>query len=378
MSPRSRSCAPRLAPCEQQPPGPDHQRLLQMVEVLYAAVADDRPWSDPLAQIVLLLEAQAAAVWRLAAGGKPEPLGCAGIPRCVSSDRQPCQVRAPGRRPCVAAAVEAPSEGAQIAFGVCRPSSPLSAAERACVEHLLAHFSTAVVLRQRLLNAERQRLAATAALDRLWVGAITVDGDGRVVSANRVARRLARQTDGLALDQGRVRAGSVRDTLRLRIAIAQVARDRARAPVALRLQRPSRRTPLEAVVLRAPRSRGATALMVTAVVFVTDPEERPRQLPALLSELHALTPAEAKLVNQLLKLRALPEAAEALGVSRHTASTHLHRVFAKTDCHSQVALTARLLTGPATLTTEESSGHHPILRRDERGPDSDSTGGGES
>lgn len=56
-----------------------------------------------------------------------------------------------------------------------------------------------------------------------------------------------------------------------------------------------------------------------------------------------LTFSEQRLAEQLLTGRTLAEAAQALGVSRNTAKTHLARIFDKTGARSQMAL-LRLLT----------------------------------
>jgi DNA-binding CsgD family transcriptional regulator len=76
---------------------------------------------------------------------------------------------------------------------------------------------------------------------------------------------------------------------------------------------------------------------------VSDPRWLPRE--SLLTELHGLTPAEARLALELLQGHRLTEAARRLGISRNTAKTHLQRVFEKTGVTRQSEL-MRLLMDP--------------------------------
>ena len=86
-----------------------------------------------------------------------------------------------------------------------------------------------------------------------------------------------------------------------------------------------------------------------AVAFVGDPDAVAAAPRAVLRGLYGLTSAEAALAGCLLRGHDLNEAAEALGVGRETARTHLRRIFAKTETQRQSELLRLLLRGPAGL-----------------------------
>ena len=100
---------------------------------------------------------------------------------------------------------------------------------------------------------------------------------------------------------------------------------------------------------------------VAAVLFVSDPEREVQTPEQFIRDLYGLTPAEARLAMLLGRGHTLNDAAGALGISRNTAHTHLSRIFMKTDTSRQSDLVRRLLTAPARLAVEESSGHLPVV-----------------
>ena len=99
----------------------------------------------------------------------------------------------------------------------------------------------------------------------------------------------------------------------------------------------------------APLSRecldsGSAAPSACAAIFISRPGSI--HLPwRRVAICYGLTQAEAKLAVQLAGGVSLEEAAEHLGVSIHTARTHLKAVFAKTSARRQPELVAMLLQG---------------------------------
>jgi DNA-binding CsgD family transcriptional regulator len=102
--------------------------------------------------------------------------------------------------------------------------------------------------------------------------------------------------------------------------------------------------PIVAYPSRLSRSvREGLAICEGFVVFV-DLGARPASIAADLTRVFALTPAEARLADRLLREESLEAAAESLGVSIGTARNQLKAAYLKTDTHSQgqlIALIAR-------------------------------------
>jgi DNA-binding CsgD family transcriptional regulator len=87
-----------------------------------------------------------------------------------------------------------------------------------------------------------------------------------------------------------------------------------------------------------------------AVVFIVDPDGQFDTPVQMLTELFALSRAEARLAALLLKDRSLRQAAEELGVSLNTIRTQLRKLFEKTGSNRQSALIRTLLLSPAHPT----------------------------
>jgi DNA-binding CsgD family transcriptional regulator len=89
-----------------------------------------------------------------------------------------------------------------------------------------------------------------------------------------------------------------------------------------------------------------------AIVFVTDPEREAMPPADQLRRLYALTPAEAAVALRVARGEGLSAVADALGISRSTAQTHLLRIFEKTDTHRQAELVRLLLRSGISLSTD--------------------------
>jgi DNA-binding CsgD family transcriptional regulator len=87
-----------------------------------------------------------------------------------------------------------------------------------------------------------------------------------------------------------------------------------------------------------PLAGDSARLLLTAT-----PVEREAPLGPLLSERFGLTASEARLAGHLASGRDLRAAAEAMGVSRHTARKYLQIAFSKMGVRRQADLVRRVL-----------------------------------
>jgi DNA-binding CsgD family transcriptional regulator len=81
-------------------------------------------------------------------------------------------------------------------------------------------------------------------------------------------------------------------------------------------------------------------------VFLADNAAQPAARTELLKSLFELTPAEARLAEQLASGPSLSDAADNLGITIGTARTQLKSVFLKTDTSRQAELVRLLLLLP--------------------------------
>ena len=232
------------------------------------------------------------------------------------------------------------------------------AGDRRGLELALPHLCRAAQMHILLATADLQRRLASEVFEALAVAAIIVDASGRVVYANQVADRLLTSGDGLRVSQGRLATLDAKEEASLRQAIALASRIAsggvAPAGDVLRVRRIQKR-PLS--VLAVPfRKEGWIdgSADAFAIVFAADPESRqPPAMPALAALYH-LTPAEARLLEALLRGERIAEYAARVGISTNTANTQLKQIFAKTGTNRQADLMRHVLSDPvASLATAD-------------------------
>jgi DNA-binding CsgD family transcriptional regulator len=239
--------------------------------------------------------------------------------------------------------------GVFVPVGILRRSGAalFDAEDAATISRLMPHLVRALQVSLRLEILRGEAAAMEALIERLPLGVVLVDGAGRVLQVNGAAEAILAEGDGLTVAGGRLAAPTTAETARLRRLIGEADRtsrgEGAQAGGAMPLPRPSGKRPLAILVaplrsedgpLETPRAR--------AIVFVGDPERRPQMPAELLARLYRLTPRQAALMERLAEGDALDAAADALGISRNTARTHLRLIFDKTGARRQTEL-ARLL-----------------------------------
>lgn len=199
---------------------------------------------------------------------------------------------------------------------------------------------------RRFESDARERQRAEEALDLVSMPFFSVDGLGRILLANNAAQKLLAQNDGLRLEDNAIRAwrDGEQDSLR------QLIRDRAdpdgphdKTSALTSLSRPSGKRPLTVMVspLHPPGS-GDRAL--AAAIFVRDPEALPAVSAADLTRLFGLTPAEARVVGELLKGKTVQEVADTFALSLNTVRNHLKQAYRKTGAARQSELVVLVLS----------------------------------
>ncbi len=218
------------------------------------------------------------------------------------------------------------------------------------LELVTPHLRTALYTRRKLLELESRVSDMETALDHLHTALVLVDATGKVLFANRNAREIVDRHEGLAFCRGELVAQdiSARATLRSLLVAAISASTGKGKQSAMLISRPAKR-PLQIVAVPSPRETtlpipGKTA----AIVFITDPDQRPAAQPETLRLLYGLTRAETNLAMLLLDGKSLSEAADLNNVGRETVRSQLKSIFGKTGTRRQgelIGLLARLPEG---------------------------------
>jgi DNA-binding CsgD family transcriptional regulator len=185
-----------------------------------------------------------------------------------------------------------------------------------------------------------------AAMDMLNLGIVFVSADGRILFANRAARRLLRRRRGVVDHHGQLRAETPRATQtlyrQLRAALSAPEHHRG---VVVALPTANRR-PLTALIVACRSDLIAGCEAPPAVVFIGDPAARPDMNEAYIARVHDLTPAETRLLRSLLEGKRLVDHARESGITLFTAKGYLKQIFGKTGATRQADLVRLVLADP--------------------------------
>jgi DNA-binding CsgD family transcriptional regulator len=187
--------------------------------------------------------------------------------------------------------------------------------------------------------------ALGSTLDSIDVGVIIVNGEARILHANQAAKRMLDQRSpivSLCGCLGALRADLTKE-LRTAIATAQIENARIGA-VGIGVPLVDKEmTAATAHVLPLANARSHATHpehMPTAAVFVARATASPLTDIRTVARVYSLTPAEARLVQQLIAGASLTEAATALGIAEATARTHRNHIFTKTGVSRRTDLLA--------------------------------------
>lgn len=205
------------------------------------------------------------------------------------------------------------------------------------IDQLAQGIETGIAERRK----DRAATPSGMALDLLPLGVLALDGDLRVVYANRAGAALLAAHDGLMVDaKGICRALDGSASQLLHDHIRRLMRGGESTTAAVALPRDDERRPL-AVVVTVNEGGGPSP---TPVLFLRDPERHPAPPPEMVQKLFGLTPAEARLALSLARGCDLNEAAAEHALTLSSARTYLKTIFAKTGTNRQAELVRLLLT----------------------------------
>ncbi len=233
-------------------------------------------------------------------------------------------------------------------------SGPFNRQDKDLLGAFLPHLERTLILHMYLNRIESERNLYAGAVDKLAVGTIILDRDGRVLQTNQLAQHLLEERDGIELVNDSLQVGTQRDCQELYALIDQALLSRkSKNPSlvkAMRVQRPSGRGDLGVVVRCVPPSEWSEGSHCPAVViFISDPERKTSAPEEIVRSLFDLTPAETHLAFQLANGLSIDEASDAFGISRNTARAQLRSIFSKTGVTSQTLLVRLILRSVATL-----------------------------
>lgn len=257
----------------------------------------------------------------------------------------------------VCVAREGPSGFVVLGFNRRASVGPVNADELALIRQLRPHLVNLYAIHRRLGHAEASRNSMRARLDRLSVGAIVLDEEGRALDRNQAADTLLASGAGLRLGADNLlQAGTVSANARLRLALASMLTGDASNSETLRFNSPGsdlrhgvvlhlRLLPQKAFGTFDPTARVLAFLYSlggtqgTAVTF-----------DALRSCL-GLTRTETEVVQALLRHHQVDAVANVMGIAEGTVRAHIKSIFRKTGVSKQteLVLLAERIVAPLAL-----------------------------
>lgn len=204
-------------------------------------------------------------------------------------------------------------------------------------------------------EASRQAFESTLrALDLVSPGMVLVDEKGHALFANRQARQLICEANGLKLEKtltafGGDRARELRGTLKAALDASRAGEERV---TCLRLYRPGERRDLLVLACSLERHAESPEGEPAVVVLLSDPEQRASLPQEILANLFGLTPTEARIALALAEGLRSEEIAARMEIAPTTVAFHLRNLFQKTDTHRQAELIALVLAGAMSLSLD--------------------------
>jgi DNA-binding CsgD family transcriptional regulator len=224
-------------------------------------------------------------------------------------------------------------------------SQPVFDDDELAVLRLLApHLTRAVMIADLLDTRALERDMLSAALDRLSVGIVLSDAEGRIVHTNEAADRMFADGRIVRLVGGQLAARDPNAARELSQAISDAASgttiDIPRSGIVVPLKGEAGRD-LAAWVLPLDgglRRELAAGFAARVAVFIRELGDTAPFPAELFVRRYGITPAESRVMMLLVQGMTIAETAEALGVSLPTAKTHLARLFDKTGTSRQADL----------------------------------------
>jgi DNA-binding CsgD family transcriptional regulator len=222
---------------------------------------------------------------------------------------------------------------------------PCGDREKLILQPLMPHLRRAALLHSELGSMRAQLSTFTSHLNRSPHAFILIDRTGRVLYANTAAHRIAKLSNGLTIEAGRLALLDPRRHSELVEAISRVAGSNGAPFCHLEVGHLSRKTPYRLLIFSVPDS-GAMPFGVSqpaAAVFVLDSESELTTDPTILKELYSLTHAESRITGQLVLGRSIEEISGEMNTSVETVRTHVKRILSKTATTRQGELISLVL-----------------------------------
>lgn len=230
-------------------------------------------------------------------------------------------------------------------------SEPLDAGAIRLLNIVAPHVRRAVQLHWRINDLDHERASKTEVLEHLSVGVALVDDKLQVTYLNQAARSIINADCGLAIVDGELVASFVAEAAELSRSMGAAVRavvclDRSFPRESMTVSRTTKGSPYRLTIIPVP-VRGAFAIgrrNTAAIVFISETPITLRAGVDVVARTYFLSPAESRLLQELVDGQPLKRAAATLEISVNTAHTQLSSIFRKTGTHRQIELNSLVIS----------------------------------
>jgi DNA-binding CsgD family transcriptional regulator len=224
---------------------------------------------------------------------------------------------------------------------------------------LMPHLLRAVQLAARMRPALTERQLIDASIEVWRDATLLLDGEGKLLHANALARQILDRRDGLALAGGHIVARDPDVARRLRgVASDSLNRPNTARGDSLVVGRPDGRRPYLVTVV--PAKRNETALFpeeIRVIVTITDLDRNHRPDRDILQTAFGLSRAQANVAVLVAAGHSGTEISKSLGISQFTVRRHLADLLDRTGARRQADLVRLLLRIPDELDQDRGLLH---------------------
>lgn len=212
------------------------------------------------------------------------------------------------------------------------------------IELLAPHVRRALLTHWRLTEASLGRIAHESALDSLGYGLALLGENGEAVHLDASAECMVRADDGFKLKAGFFLAAHAQEQAALRHLLRQAALG---VGGGFCLKRANGKRPYSLTAIPLPKAQRFRALGDARVMLLIHDPEAAKPLDSLRSfaARHRISPAELRVLTLLLADLSPKEIAEHLGVGIRTVRTQLSSLYLKTGTKNQRDLIVSALSG---------------------------------
>jgi DNA-binding CsgD family transcriptional regulator/PAS domain-containing protein len=218
--------------------------------------------------------------------------------------------------------------------------------EIALYRRLMPHLQRALRIHWRLSLEQEMRSLREHALDRMNQAVALLDGDGKVLFANRQAEAIFREGSGPLVINQRLTAAGAQDAAVIRESLYQ-ARQGSGGSMEVKGIGTGQRWMITFIPLPSAFAQTLTE-EARIMALLAEPGKLATGNLGSFAKLYRLTPAETRVLEQLLVKESTQEIAEALQISIKTLRTQLSALFSKTQTKNQRELVKFYLSHPIT------------------------------